>query len=39
MDDGSSTKGGKNYSWNKETIFHVNVKKGQVVRIENLWVP
>jgi hypothetical protein len=39
MDDGSLTKAGKNYSWSKETIFNVNVKKGQVVRIENLWVP
>lgn len=39
MDDGSATKGGKNYTWSAETLFYVNVKKGKVVKIENLWVP
>lgn len=39
MDDGSATKSGKNYTWSAETLFYVNVKKGKVVKIENLWVP
>jgi hypothetical protein len=39
MDNGSATKAGKNYTWSAETLFYVNVKKGKVVEIENLWVP
>ena len=37
--DGSHTYGGKNYGWNAEQTYYINVHHGKVTRIENIWTP
>jgi hypothetical protein len=39
MAGGSATYGGKTYDWSAETTYYINVKNGEVTRVENQWVP